>query len=185
MTTVAVDRNPRRRFRFVSRRNALFVALLGLAAVVISGGYQFLTSISSDQVMAGRAGSYPTQTATYIAEGHFYLVHFDGDQFIALFERSPWLQKVYGSRPDQCRIRWYFGSYTGYADNRPGTGTADPIGDGFFRESCSGWAFDAHGNHLFGASTHLDRFHLHIIDGNVVVDTSTLDANWWLHSPSY
>jgi hypothetical protein len=186
---LVVQAKPPRRFRVVSGRTALFVALLSLAAGVIAGGYRFLTSAttSSDEVVAGAAESYPPQTVTYVAKGHFYLVHFDGDQFVALFERSPWLQAVHGTAPTECRIRWYLRGEPDwqYSPNHPGTDDRDPIGNGFFRETCSGWVFDAHGERLFGGSAPLDRFHLYGTDGNVVVDTSTMDRSWWLHSPSY
>jgi hypothetical protein len=62
---------------------------------------------------------------------------------------------------------------------RPGVDNRDPISDGVFVDKCDGWRFDAHGRHLFGASTALSRLRVRLVAGNVMVDTSTLDDTWW------
>lgn len=68
------------------------------------------------------------------------------------------------------------GQYVAYTDepysfDRPGTGVRDPIANGYFRENCSGWVFDARGRPLFGASAALERHSIRIIAGEIAVDT--------------
>ncbi len=196
------DGHSRKDGRFGGARLLLGAGCLALAAIGVVDGCLYLTSNgvtrNRSAVNAGAAASFPAQTVTYVPDGHFYLVRFDDDQFVALFERSPWLQFVHGAAPDECRIRWYTESQrttrtegnttTDETDveDHAGSGDRDPIGTGgMFIENCSGWKFDAHGERVFGASASLSRYAVTVSDGNVIVDTATLDNSWWRQAPSF
>jgi hypothetical protein len=176
-----------RRSAVVRRRWLAVAALLAACSLLLAGAYRYLApqGVSAHEMRLGPASQFPAQTVTYERAGHVYLVHFEGANFLALFERSPWNQAHHGVAPDECRVRWYLGprdvtettpdetSTTRFPMTNPGSGERDPIGDGFFRESCTGWTFDAHGAHLFGPDPALDRFRVFVSDGSVVVDTSS------------
>lgn len=190
MHTEARPRPPLPRLLRPGARSALLVGLAAVVVVTAISGHTFLASFSTPegQVRAGRAAAFPPDTVSYVPEGHFYLVHLESGRFIALFERSPWLQRVHGPAPDACRIRWYAlpaavapptpldgnTMAAAIAAGTPAGTTPAAAGHGFFRENCSGWMFDARGGWTFGGSGPLDRYRVRVVDGEVIVDTTHL-----------
>lgn len=167
-------------------RALLIAGAAALAAMLAVGAYLFFDSYSTDssRVHAGAVSEFPPHTVTYIPAARAFLVHEDGDDYFALYEQSPWLQVVHPTGYDQCHVRWYpipAGEGIPYVDqsfraaplpapDAYATGTSDD--HGFFRENCTGWAFDVYGNHLFGASTPLDGDRVELSGGSVVIDTA-------------
>ena len=193
MSAVVSQTMMRCRVRFFGGRTALFVAFVALAMGIAAGGYEFLASVtvSRDEVTVGPVADFPPQTVTYVPEGHFFLVRFDDDQFVALYAVSPWMQRLAAGNPEKqhCAVRWYYverqadGGILSFSE--PDEVNATPLRDGVFQELCSGWRFDQHGYRQFGASASLDRYPVHITNGAVVVNTSVRDNRWWTLSPSY
>lgn len=190
----ALHRRAARPVRLPRARVAVLAvgALAALMAVVVA--YRFLMPtavVPAGTVLAGKASSFPQESVTYVPAGRFFLVRSQGEQFIALFERSPWLVQHaanYGEDGTACRIRWNRRTAPGAGDNGGEfAGTADsrePImdpayGAGLFVETCDGWRFDARGRHIFGAALALTRFPVRLLNGDVMVDTSRPDNTWW------
>ncbi len=58
--------------------------------------------------------------------------------------------------------------------------------DGWFRDPCHGTTWDLAGYRIFGPSQRgLDRFHVEVIDGRVIVDLSRLDQGPTAVPPGY
>lgn len=156
-------------------------------AVLAGVVYLYLRPDTSDaRLNAGAASRFPEHTVTYMEANHLFLVHQSGDDFFALYDQSPWLQSVHPEGWEQCHVRWLplpadVPAPSSGPPNGPGlpadldrsafaTGTASD--HGVFLENCDGWEFDVNGNHVFGASTALDRYPVHLAAGNVTIDTA-------------
>jgi hypothetical protein len=200
MTMHATAPPPMRRAWHPGARMVLFGGAVALAALVAFGSYRFFDSYPKDaRVDAGAVGRFPAHTVTYIPAAHAFLVHQGAGEYVALYDKSPWLQSVHPAGYEQCQVHWYavpapepipFSSGGRMADIGWDNYARSTSGDrGVFVENCSGWAFDVDGNHLFGASTALDRYAVQISGGRVVIDTAdkartTARGGWPASAPA-
>lgn len=128
---------------------------IGGALLVGAAGYTayealnpLSTGAAGGKIEVGAPSSFQNGTATYFAEGRFYVVNAS-DQYFALSQKCPHLG---------CKIPFCDSS-------------------GRFECACHGSVFDLGGEYVKGPSPRgMDRYHLALTDGNLVVDTGVLIA---------
>jgi cytochrome b6-f complex iron-sulfur subunit len=124
------------------------VALVGQAGAALVG---FLKPRAAEggfgsKVVAGRTKEFKPGTVTQIQKGHFYISSLDDGSALALWWRCTHLG---------CTVPW--------RDD-----------EGRFHCPCHGSMFDTKGEVIGGpAPRPLDLFPMTVVDGNVVVDTSS------------
>jgi len=96
-------------------------------------------------VVAGKIEEFPPGSISYIKEGRFFISHLEGG-FLALYSKCP-----------------HLGCLTPWMED-----------EGMFNCPCHGALFNTMGELLAGPSPRpLDLFPLEIVEGEIVVDTST------------
>ena len=131
-------------------------ALLGAAGYT---AYEALSPLSTGaaggRIEVGSASNFSTGTATYFAEGRFYVVNV-GDQILALSQKCPHLGCVVPWRPDD-----------------PTEDSLEPKGR--FNCPCHGSIYDRFGVIRAGpAPRPMDIMAVSIENGNLVVDTGKI-----------
>lgn len=104
------------------------------------------TSAAGGVITVGTPSNFASGSATYFAEGRFYVVNVK-DKFFALSQKCPHLG---------CKIPFCDSS-------------------GRFECACHGSVFDLAGEYITGPSPRgMDRYFMRLKDGNLVVDTGAL-----------
>ncbi len=136
-------------------RSLVWIALVGTAIAAVGTALIFAwpgsEPVTGARFNLGPEGQYGL--VTQVAEGRFYLVRSSGDEeFIVL----SWVSPHRG-----CTVPW--------RDNFEFNGRT-----GWFRDPCSSSTFDREGGRVFGpAPRDMDRYPVSIVDGDVIVDTTS------------
>ncbi len=140
----------------VDRRGFLLVTwLASLGALVIQAGVGLLRFFKpriqpgafGTKIAAGNVGEFQPGTIRHVREGQFYITHIEGDGLLAMWHRCTHLG---------CTVPW--------RDD-----------EGIFHCPCHSSLFNTKGEVLGGpAPRPLDLFPIEIVDGKVLVDTSTV-----------
>ncbi len=137
-----------------SRREALRTGWkIGSAALVGAAGYTAYEALSplasggaGGQIDVGSPGNFQNGTASYFAEGRFYVVNAE-DHYFALAQKCPHLG---------CRVPFCDSS-------------------GRFECPCHGSVFDLAGEYIKGPSPRgMDRFDMKLVKDSLVVDTGVV-----------
>ncbi len=157
MGTIPVaNPSPPRRLR-LGRRPLVIVVLaaaaIGAVAVILL--FSFPSNAGEPRwVNIGKADDLASRQPVRNLEHGFWLVKLDEGNFLALLRRDPHLG---------CTVPW-----------RP-----DFVFDGkkgWFRNPCHGQTYDLTGRCFFGPCERgMDRFQVSLVDGNVLVDTHTVE----------
>ncbi len=135
------------------RRFFLYAWAVSVLAVMGEAAGMFLNFIRprmqegvfGGKFKAGKLEEFPVGSVTYIKEGQFYISHLEGG-FLALYRKCPHLG---------CVVPWV-------------------ESEGQFNCPCHAALFNKKGEVLAGPSPRpLDLFPLEIVEGEIVVDTST------------
>jgi Rieske Fe-S protein len=149
--------SPPQRLRF-PRRGLRIVVLVAtvVAALIVALSYAWPTGSKVDQVTwftAGATSDFAVNEPVRFPDQRFWLVHLGSGEFIALWQRSPYLGCTIVWRPD-----------FEFAGKR-----------GWFRDPCHSDTFAVDGSHAFGpAPRSMDRFPVRFDDGIVRVNVNTV-----------
>ncbi len=150
---------------FPGGRPVFLFALLVILGVALTLSAIYFWPDQNDGINLGSIDDFVPSSVTTSAEHGFHLVRLDSSEFLAFSMIDPHSSVAYAGRADagDCQVAWRPDMYTQGKE-------------GWFRDTCSGSTYDLDGTRVFGPSPRdLDRHPVTVEDGNVYVDTSTVN----------